>query len=230
MMDLHTHCLPGVDDGAKNVDESLMMLKDSFSQGIKVCVATPHIQIENSDSISVFLKKRQEAYQLLLSEMKKTDSSYPEILLGAEVYLDCDISVYEDIKKLCIGKTDYMLVEFSRDYINPQIHLLVEALLKKGIKPVIAHIDRYREWEALMKNMDRADVIYQINAENFLTFAGRKRVKRIISKGKPLIVASDMHNMKNRTSCMKKAYDKARKAFKYDYDNLFTKNAEWILK
>ena len=193
MIDLHTHCLPRIDDGAKNVDESLMMLKDSFSQGIKKCVATPHFQLEDSESIPAFLEKRQKAYELLMLEMEKTDDSYPEILLGAEVYLNCDISVYDDIKKLCIGKTDYMLVEFPRNYINPQIHLLVRALLKKGIKPVIAHIDRYREWENLMKNMDGADVIYQINAENFLTFAGRKHVKKIIGKGKPLIVASDMH-------------------------------------
>ena len=153
MLDIHTHCLPNMDDGAKSVDESKRMLRDSFSQGVEICIATPHCVIHKSTDITDFIDKRNERYSELREELEENRLAYPKIKLGAEVYLDNDISRYEDIKSVCLGESPYMLIELPW-YIDLALHSeWIYNLCLKGIKPVIAHIDRNENWEEILHEL-----------------------------------------------------------------------------
>lgn len=230
MIDIHTHCLPGIDDGASDVSESIKMLEESRRQGVRLVVATPHCTLHHPMAVSEFLANRERAFSLLEDEIKKTKSTIPIILKGAEVYLDHDISDIDGIEKLCIGNTNYMLVEFSRETVSPMVPEWLYSLNVKGIKPVVAHIDRYFEWEEILNLVSGTDIMFQINADVFLSFFGRRHVKKILEYGFDYIVSSDMHNMEERITRMKEAKKKISRTFPNLTKELLWDNAYEIIK
>lgn len=229
-VDLHSHCLFGIDDGSKSVSESLQMLSDSFEQGVKICVATPHCQLHHPQSLSEFLKRREESFKMLCGEMEKTGQKYPVLLKGAEVYLDHDISVIEDLNKLCIGSGNYMLVEFSREGISTKVFDWLYSLNVRGIIPIVAHVERYPDFERLISEMSDLNVRLQVNADIFLSFSGRRIFRKLIQLNKNYIISSDMHNNDERRSRMSDAYKKTSKLFPELKDRLFWENGYEIVK
>lgn len=203
MLDVHSHFLPGIDDGAADVAESLSMLSESYKQGVRICVATPHCIIHGEEDVDNFLIRRSESYEKLKTEIK--GSEYPEIKLGAEVCVDNNISQYENIKKLCIDDTDLMLAEREISLPAKRYAEYVYFLSNLGITPIIAHIDRYSDWQKMMDELKNVNVVYQINAEMATSISGRHFIKKVMNYGNKFIVASDMHNMKKRKPCMAKA-------------------------
>ena len=81
MIDFHSHILPAIDDGSKNVEESIVLLDMLKDQGIKTVVATPHFDVQR-ETPAAFIERRQESYEMLRPHLKKDP---PEIILGAEV-------------------------------------------------------------------------------------------------------------------------------------------------
>jgi protein-tyrosine phosphatase len=230
MIDLHSHCLPNVDDGAKSVEESLKMLSDALGQGVKICAATPHCIVHGQDDVKRFLKKRESAAEALNEAMGSKKEKYPKLILGAEIYLDNDISQFEDVEKLCLGETSYILVEFPTDKYDERCSEWIYSLTLKGLTPLIAHVDRYSFRKKLMDELSGINVFWQINAMRFMSMGGRKIVREILEKTNKCVVSSDMHNTSTRPCNMKNAYEKAQKKFSANAENLFGKNAEIILK
>lgn len=230
MFDIHTHCLPEMDDGAKNTEESIRMLRDSFSQGIAVCVATPHCIIHSHNDIMSFLDKRNRKYRELKEELEKDKSQYPRLKLGAEVYLDNDISKYEAVRSLCIGDSSYMLIEIPGHINLTLLSEWVYNLSLKGIEPIIAHIDRYDNWKEIISETDNEKTVYQVNASRFLSFTGRRFISKLCKYKDCFIVSSDMHNMSSRRCNMKKAYLKAFKRYGGLADNMFGNEAKKIIQ
>lgn len=229
MIDLHSHCIPGVDDGAKTVDESLQMLEDSFRQGVTICAATPHCILHRPEGIDEFLKRRTAGAEVLQKAMASGNAEYPKLIFGAEIYLDNDISAFDKTEKLCIGDTPYILVEFPTERYNPRCTEWLYSLTLKGMKPVIAHVDRYSFRKRLMEELRGVELVYQINATRFLSMVGRKMVKEILQSSDKCFVSSDMHNTKTRPCNMRAAYEKAVKKFPEQAENLFGLNAGKML-
>lgn len=230
MIDLHSHCLPAIDDGAQDVRTSLRMLLQSFQQGVTTCVMTPHCVCHSQEKIDKFLKARKECYFDLQQKIEETSIKVPELRLGAEVYFDNDISRYDGIEKLCIEGTNVLLLEFPFGCISRKSSEWLYSLTVKGIQPLIAHIDRYSCFSALMEDFSDLDLIYQINAENFLTFSGRSRLSNIFKNDKIFIVSSDMHNLKDRPCNLKNAYERCQKKYGTVFANeIFTENASKLL-
>lgn len=228
MIDLHTHILPGIDDGAMNVEESLEMLRESACQGVELCVATSHIHPVNSDDIQCFLKKREIAYGELIKACE--GHTVPEIVLGAEVHMDRDISGIEGIQQLCIGDTHFMLVEFPFiSYPGTGCAEWLFNLNLKGIVPVIAHIDRYFYRDELIENITGIKAVYQINNIRMNDIAGRRFIKKMLGTGYMVVMSSDMHNLTTRSCDIKKAYDIAKKKMPKFADALFDTNAGILL-
>ena len=98
MMDFHTHILPGVDDGSKNVQQSLQMLELMREQGVKRIIATPHFYA-HKQSLSEFLKTRQKSYENVLEYAAAKNLDIPDIVLGAEVFFVTEL-FKKDIKKI----------------------------------------------------------------------------------------------------------------------------------
>lgn len=226
MLDLHTHCLPCVDDGAKDLSESIAMLSDSFNQGVRVCAATPHCTLHRPSSIDTFLERRAQGMATLAPNL--TDAM-PKILLGAEVYLDNDINNYDGVERLCLEGTDYIMLEFPVDRANPRWAEWIYELNRKGIKVLVAHVDRYMEWEKMMADFKGLDVKYQVNASRFLESMSGKLIKALMAYGHDYVISSDMHNTKFRSCNMGKAYEKAKKKFGDKADALFCANGSKII-
>ena len=208
MFDLHSHVLPGIDDGAKNVEESLNMLVDSYEQGIALCVCTPHIGVYDENSIDVFLEKRKQSADSLCNAVGEKGVNVPECILGAEVYLFYDISCIENVDKLCIGQTNYMLIELSTKKYNPNYSEWLYSLSLKDIIPIIAHIERYPYINELIRDLRDIEVVYQINAQTLLKRKWIKNLIKMSKMGLSVVSSSDMHNMMLRRNRMKDAYDK----------------------
>lgn len=230
MVDIHTHCLPKVDDGPKSIEESKKMLRESFSQGIEICVATPHCVIHRQTDLTSFLEKRNRRYSELQKELEQDKPQYPKIKLGAEVYFDNDISKYDDIKNLCITDSSYMLVEVPYGIKTAMLSEWTYNLFLKGINPIIAHIDRYENWREIICDMDNEKIIYQVNASRFLSFGGRRFIKKLCGYNDSFIVSSDMHNMTSRKCNMRKAYEKALKRYGDLADDMFGNTARKIIE
>ena len=107
MIDWHSHILPEMDDGSKNVEESLCLMKMLAEQGVDTVIATPHFYA-NDESVDSFLERRAVSYEKLQTQLS---DSLPEVLLGAEVSYYPGISRMADLKRLKIEKTQLLLLE-----------------------------------------------------------------------------------------------------------------------
>lgn len=175
----HCHILPQIDDGSNSVEMSLKMINMMRSQGVERIIATPHFYAHREQNdIKSYLKKRQSAYDKLV----QADHSNSDILLGAEVTIEHGISKLQDMDKLRIADTDYILLElpyagFQHWYLDEITDLSYE----HGFTPIIAHIHRYvdyyskSEYEEVLK----LDAIFQINNEAFGNFKEKGLLKAL---------------------------------------------------
>lgn len=201
--DYHTHILPQIDDGPKDVSVSVNMLLSLKEQGVaKVCL-TPHY-FHHLESISDFTQRRKTSFDLLCEEIKKqglTDK-VPEMVLGAEVSFERDLINEEDIRGLCYENSDLLLLEMPFGTPDDQLFLSIENLaLKFKIRPVIAHLDRYVSFfkkEQLFRLFDVPGVIIQFNASSKGFFRQGSFIKKVIQTGVPVVFGSDCHDMKSR--------------------------------
>lgn len=229
MYDLHSHCLPNLDDGAKNVEMSLEMLKCAKAQGVNTVCATPHCITDMDEGIVSFLEKRQKSYEKLASQMQNNDE-YPRLLLGAEVYLGCDMSDFEHLKELCYQGTDYILLEMPSGFEPSELSEWIYNISIKGLKPVIAHIDRCPDYEEIIDELEGTDVVFQVNASQFLTMTGRHLLKKLFKKHSKYFVSSDMHNMSSRACNIGEARKICDKKFPKLSKLLFCEGAAHIIE
>lgn len=229
MYDLHSHVLPGIDDGAKDIEMSLAMLKSAKQQGVDVVAATPHCMARSPEEVDAILGKRQQSYENLMSEIKDK-SEYPEIILGAEVYLCKDISEYNNLSLLCYQNTNYILLELSNDINASDVSEWTYNIITKGLRPIIAHIDRYKDYVDIMDELSGIDVIYQINASRFLSMSERRVLRNIFKKHDCFFASSDMHNLTSRPCNFAEARKIADKKFPLISEMLFSSAAKSIVE
>ena len=120
MIDFHSHFLPGIDDGAPDVETAVSMLIKSKSQGVDVVVATPHYY-SHKQTVDEFLKNREESYELLKKYLDENQLDVPEIRLGAEVRFSHEIMEMQP-EKLVIEGTNTILIELPFTYWNEWIY------------------------------------------------------------------------------------------------------------
>ncbi|MBO4897437.1 MAG: hypothetical protein J5590_03975 [Clostridia bacterium] len=221
MKDLHTHCLPCMDDGPKKVEESIEMLCKSFEQGVTLCAATPHCILHDQQDIDAFLQKREKCFTALKEGIYAAQKHVPELILGAEIYFDNDISRYEGIERLCLTDTNKILVEFPMTSYHKQYAEWLYNLNFKGFIPIIAHVDRYPFWKEVLEGLSDLHIIYQLNATRMLTISGRRFIKTVLKHDTYCIFSSDMHDTVKRVSHMGEAYAKAKKHFPSIVDGMF---------
>ena len=228
LKDLHSHVLPFVDDGAKNMEMSLEMLRNAKAQGVDTVVATPHCITDVNEAIAKFVAKRNDSYEKLLSEIEGK-AEYPKVLLGCEVYLGCDMSDFEDLSKLCYEGSDYILLEMPSGFEPSEIAEWIYNISIKGLRPVIAHIDRCPDYDEIMQELSGMDVVYQVNASQFLTMKGRHLLKKIFKHHNKFFVSSDMHNTSSRCCNLNEAKAICDKKFAKMSSLLFEDGASYIL-
>lgn len=202
VIDFHTHILPGIDDGSKNSDMSVEMLKMLSVQGVDAIIATPHFYYDEV-SINDFLEARRLSLNNLINTIeKKNVKDRPKIIPGAEVKFFHGLDNVEDASKLCIGGTNYMLIEMPfRKWRAEDYDILARLNRHRDIIPVIAHIERYFAYNSLkemMTNLVQIGALVQVNAEFFTSRLMRLRAKFMMKNGLIQFVGTDCHDMGRR--------------------------------
>ncbi|MBR3941755.1 MAG: hypothetical protein IKJ55_00225, partial [Clostridia bacterium] len=209
--------------------ESIEMLKDAYEQGVHVVVATPHCHAFCEQDISNFLLKRAKAYEKLTEAISHTEGAFPKIILGAEVALYSQIVNLPSLNKLCIDETNYILLEPMFENFSEQVGEWIFEIGLHGLKPIIAHIDRYTDVALEKIGVFQMEVVLQINASAFLSMYDRRRVRKFVEYNKIFVIGSDMHNMHFRKCEIKKAYKRAKRTIGSETEILFRINGKQIL-
>lgn len=228
MIDIHTHILPQIDDGAKSPSMSIEMLKNSKIQGVDTIVATPHCCPKSESDIDVFIKRREKSYTILNEYIKNIDN-IPDIKLGCELKIETDFSDFKNIDKLCIEDTNYILVELPYSQWKPYIYDVLYNLIIHNFRPIIAHIDRFYTHKKDFKNLLELDLIYQVNADAFISKKIRKIMPYYFKNNMINIIGSDMHNIYNRPQRINEAYKIINKYYGNQCVYYFKRNAENII-
>ena len=238
MIDIHSHIIFDVDDGPKTLEDSRCLLEESYRQGVRTIISTSHRRkgmFETpEEKIAANFKQVQEVAKQVADDLT--------VLYGAEIYYTSDI-----LKKLeegtfpSLGGTKYVLIEFSMNTPYKDIHSALGNVIRLGMTPVVAHIERYH---CLENDEDRVSELInmgcymQVNSSNVLKpklFGDRykfmkKRVQFFLERDLVHFVASDMHNLDDRPPYMQKAYQIVAKKYGAERaEELFKTNQEILL-
>lgn len=217
MVDIHSHILPQMDDGANSEKVSVEILHSMYEQGVDIVVATPHFY-PSDETVKSFIERRDNSYNTLLRFIKSNSiTNIPYIKLGAEVHFSSEICKINDFASLSIESTDFILIELPFDYIGPWVNeMLFNIMGKHNLTPIIAHIERY-----IIKSGNRGifDEIFdmnlplQVNADSFLNLKYRKIINDLYKHKQISFFASDAHNTITRPVNIKRASEKIKKRF-----------------
>jgi protein-tyrosine phosphatase len=176
MIDIHSHILHGLDDGAQTLKEAVEMVKIAAEDGITKIVATPHLFRGNffNNDIKMLEKKKLE----LLKALKKIGNK-TELYIGAEVHISHNLidEIKKNRERLVINRSQYLLVEFPTNHIYAEVKELFFEMMSEGIVPIIAHPERNRvfmENPSFLYELLRMGVLTQANSGSFLGFYGSK--------------------------------------------------------
>lgn len=214
LCDIHTHILPGVDDGARSMDMSMSMIDIAYDDGVRQIAATPHwhpvkCTYDHSRLLDVFD-----------DFTRRVEDRYPDmkLSLGREIYYNSDIiEELENGGLYTYENTHYVLVEFSINEDYRYIFDAVNRIIQAGFTPVLAHVERYMsitENEDRVKQLRRLGVVIQSNASAILGEQGRGIkifLLRCLKNNWIDIVASDAHSNGHRAPRLSECYEYVRR-------------------
>lgn len=188
-VDIHSHLLPGIDDGAKNIDKSIELILKMYSYGIKNFITTPHVLGDVYPNSSSTIKAKLEEVKTALVEKGYTDIN---ISAAAEYMMDEQFSERLKNNDILTLKDNYVLVEMS--YFNAPINLyeILFEIQVKGFKPVLAHPERYNFFHNDLNNyykLKKAGCLFQLNLLS-LTEQYGKNVQKISNE----LLKQDLYN------------------------------------
>lgn len=211
--DLHSHILPGIDDGSASLAESAALIAILKAQNVPWVAATPHFY-PHRDHLDRFLQRREKAAEELKAYLGEDGRTIP-VILGAEVYYYPGMSDSEALKKLTYGESPYLLVEMPMSpWTDAMYRELGRIREKQGLIPVIAHVDRYispLRQHGIPGRLEKLPVLVQANASFFLRQSTRSLALRMLKKGQIHLLGSDCHNVKYRAPRLAEAVEVIRR-------------------
>lgn len=192
--DFHTHILPGIDDGSRNADMSVQMLKKEEEQGVERVIATPHFY-PSDESLEDFLLKRTDA----LRKVRESYGGNIEIVPGAEIFIYGGFSHSNNMEKLCIEGTNAVLLEMP-DIWTPRLIDDIFKIRDEGFWPVVAHVDRYINLRnrRLINALIEENISMQANTGFILNKRTRKTALKMLQNQTIHFIGSDCHNLTTR--------------------------------
>ena len=226
IIDLHTHVLHAIDDGAQTIEESLSLLKAQQTSGVECVVCTPHFLYSSQQSYVEFLSKRNR----LFDELKE---KRPEVklILGTEVLFSIDL-LDVNLQPLTLNESRYILIEFSTHYAPNHLVNRMEELLAQGFVPIIAHVERY---PYLIQNIDlmieliSRGLLFQVNASTLINLKHQKLIATLIKQNLIHLIASDCHNLSSRKPNLMEAYDVVAQKYGTEVRDYFINNAVSVI-
>jgi len=196
MKDLHTHIMFGIDDGSRNLDETMVMLEKLANDGVTDVMLTPHY-IENSK-----YNCNNKNKNTLLKEIKKEALKRKiniNIYLGNEVMVNNNLIELFNTEIVTLNNSKYLLIELPMDKEFDDLDLVIKKLIDNGVIPIIAHPERYAyvkdnyKWVNDYLNMG---VLFQSNYESLFDKYGKeakKTLKKLLKHNMVHFLASDIH-------------------------------------
>lgn len=225
-VDIHTHILPRIDDGSRDIEMTMAMLKEEQRQGVGAVVLTPHFYADRNQ-VDRFLEKRKASLGMLEAALsQEADGRMPKLFVGAETAYFRGISKAERLPDLCIREidaeadegtgrsTNTILIEMPFvQWTRETADEIEEIACGRRMKVVLAHIERYMKYQKDKSAWNRVmdlPIVTQINAGSFLKDMRKRRtcLKWIkAAKGSRLgsVIGSDCHNLEGRRPNMAEA-------------------------
>ncbi len=230
MVDIHSHILAGLDDGAKTLEDSVAMLKLAAASGTTDIVATPH-----SDMHYAF---QPELIETKIAELQGLVGDAIRIHRGCDFHLHFD-NIQDCLahpNKYTINHKNYLLVEFSDQLIAPTTSEIFDRLGRVGITPVITHPERnplLSKKMELLKLWVNAGCLIQVTAQSFLGRFGKSAAvaaEALMGHGMVHFIASDGHDPEYRPPILRDAYQQVERSYGAEVaQSLFTDNPKATL-
>ena len=232
-VDIHTHLLPGVDDGAQDLKQALTLLQRAWERGTGAMVLTPHYRSRFRDNVQ---PKLEPIYQQLVREAQK-------VCPGMELYLGCEVGYELDISEklaqgsvLSISGTRYVLLEFTDSAFRSRILEGTLELLNFGYIPILAHVERYeafRKNRTLARELVELGALLQLNADSVIGHQGfgvKRFCHRLMRCRLVHFIGSDAHNADTRPPELKPCFVMLKRRYGQAYaEQLLCRNPRTVL-
>jgi protein-tyrosine phosphatase len=207
MVDLHCHILPGLDDGAKTIEDALAMAEDAIEDGITHLVGTPHASPEYSFDFTKVQAAREELQDRLQGRLT--------LATGCDFHLDHEnfTLLKKNSSPFCINQKDYLLVEFNEFSIPPAVDQTLHELQLMGLRPIVTHPERNAILRANPERLAvwvRLGCYAQVTAGSLSGVFGpgaQQDAWTWIEQGLVHFVSTDGHNTDRRPVKLRFAYD-----------------------
>ncbi len=224
--DIHSHILPGVDDGPEDLEDSLKLLRQAVSEGTGNIIATPHFYALHHD-----LEGRLELVDTVFSEfVAAAKKEFPNINFkqGFEVRYFNNISKCDALERLCIKGSRTILLELGYEPITDKMVSEIIELFYNGFNVILAHIERYYKIKGFSKLIEVVEGGFakaQVNASAFFEGHFSRSAVKLLKNNYISFIAGDMHSVDVRPSKLKDAFIFIAKKFGEDTSIRLNKNA-----
>lgn len=232
MIDIHSHILPGIDDGAQTIEDSINMAKLAVEEGITKIIATPHHQNGK------YINKKQNIIErvLELNVVLQKENIPLEVLPGQETRIYGEL--IEDINKgdiLPLNQTNYLFIELPSGHIPRYTEQLLFDVQLKGLTPIIVHPERnagVMENPDKLLNLVKKGALTQVTAGSLVGYFGKKIQKlsmQLIEANLTHFISSDAHNITSRSFRIRESISEINKEFGQQVVYYFQENAELLV-
>ena len=233
LIDIHCHILPGIDDGAKTIEDSIDMAKTAVADGITTIIATPHHQngryINGKSSIIERIKEVND--QLTQHNIPLTILPGQEPRIYGELIED-----YQKDEILTLNNGGkYVMIELPSSQVPRYTEQLLFDIQLQGLNPIIVHPERnaqIMEQPDILYNFVKKGALTQVTASSVTGHFGKKIQKfsnQLIEANLTHFIASDAHNVNGRTFRLSEAYDLIENQYGVDMIYFFTENAQYLV-
>lgn len=200
MIDLHTHVLPGMDDGSPDAACSVEMLRRQKEQGVEVVCGTSHYY-RRQNSIAVFCERRAAALDRLTAALLQ-EKTLPRVIPAAEIAYFSGIGDHPGLERLCIQNTNTLMLEMPfTEWSDLQVEEVSSLVLDRGFQVVLVHPERFcasKGNRRKIQQMEQLPVALQVNAGALLLCRTRRLGLELLREAPIPLLASDCHNLTTR--------------------------------
>lgn len=232
--DIHTHVLPGADDGAQDVAEALKLVRMAWGNGTRTMFFTPHYRGRFKNTPPMWHRENFDIFcQLVHSELPDM-----RLFLGNEIHYEADVSeklFQGDI--MTLNNSRYVLLEFSPASRHSQIVRGVSEILGCGFIPIIAHAERYDGFQSsptIAREVTGMGALIQLNADSIMGKCGyqTKNLCHNLLKDECVhFIASDAHDITKRPPLLRDCFLTIRKKYAEEYAaRVFYENAQAVIE
>jgi len=233
-IDIHTHILPGIDDGAKDMPEALEMVRMAWENGTRGLFLTPHYRGKYKKNSPAWLRESFAMFKQMVQEQ------YPEM----QLYLGHEIGYEQDVQELLeagsvlrMNDSQYVMLEFQTRSFPSQILNGIMETVRYGYTPIVAHVERYEcccNSPDLVEEMCNLGALIQINADSVMGehgYATKRFCHMVLKKHLVHFVASDAHTVQWRQPLLLECWRRLNKKYGGEYAaELFIKNAQAVIE